>query len=168
MLPHYEVHDGSGRPVAGVSVSLRSREPGGGADDAVTGVRGEARFIDLAAGQYAYRVKAPGQPTGGSADSVRLANGERKRVAVRLGGTGLSIAGWVRNDSGEPLAEIVVSAIRHRFASATNDAISRDQSARSAWSDADGSFVIDGLVEGEYDVRTSATDRYPSLKLGTS
>jgi protocatechuate 3,4-dioxygenase beta subunit len=161
----FEVQDGSGRPIDGVSVSLRSLEPAGGVGDAVTGGRGEARFVDLAAGRYAYRVQAPGQSGRESNVSIALEDGERKRIAVRLADSNLSIAGRVRNESGEPIPGIAVSAVRHRFASATSEAVSVNQSTRSARTDADGAFTIRGLAEGEYVVRTSATDRYAPLKV---
>lgn len=159
----FTVQDGSGRPVPDVVLALRSLAPGEGAEQAVTGGRGEARFVDLAAGSYAYRAQAPGRPEDAAA-RVRLEENERKPVIVRLGASDLSIAGRVRNQRGQPVAGMNISATRHRFASATSGGGPEESSAGATRARADGSFEIRGLAEGEYDVRTSATDRYPSVE----
>jgi protocatechuate 3,4-dioxygenase beta subunit len=159
----FAIEDASGRPLRDVSVTLRQLDPGGGADHAVTGGRGEARFIGLAPAPYSYRAQAPGRPE--VTASFRLDEGERKHVTVRLGGSNLSITGRVRNQQGEPVPGIEVSAVRHRFASSVSEDESGDGSMRRTLSREDGSFAIGGLAEGEYEIQTTATRRYASLKL---
>jgi hypothetical protein len=103
-------------------VSLRLLDPGGGADQTVTGRHGEARFVGLAAGRYAYRVQAPRRPEVESADSVQLKEGERLDLTVHLVGANLTIAGRLLNQQGEPVPGIEISAVRHRFASTVSEA----------------------------------------------
>jgi protocatechuate 3,4-dioxygenase beta subunit len=145
-------------------VSLRSLDPGGGADQTVTGRHGEARFVGLAAGRYAYRVQAPRRPEVESADSVQLKEGERLDLTVHLVGANLTIAGRLLNQQGEPVPGIGISAVRHRFASTVSEAAPGDRVVARTRSDADGWFGIAGLAEGEYEVKTIATDRYSSMK----
>jgi hypothetical protein len=159
----FAVQDASGRALRDVSVLLKSLDPGGGAERAVTGSGGEARFLDLAPGRYAYLAQAPGRPERASA-SLQLEPAEHKRLTLRLAGSGLSIAGTARNLRGEPLAGIGVSAVRHRFASSVSEGGARDASSRSVRTDASGAFTFGGLEQGEYDLLTRATARYPSVK----
>jgi len=159
----FTVQDGSGRPVSNVVLILQSLEPAGGEERAVTGNHGEARFIDLAAGTYSYRAEARDRP-GGAQARIRLDKSERKRVTVRLEGIGLPIMGRVRDQKGQPVAGVKISAVRHRFASATSGGAHEESSPRTAHSRADGSFEIRGLTEGEYDVRTSASERYAPVE----
>ena len=161
----FAVEDESGSPVPGATVSLRSLEAAGGFDRATADSRGETRFVGLAAGRYAYRVQAPGRSEVGPAHPVRLEEGEYEQVTVRLVGADLRIAGRLLNERGEPVPGIEVSAIRHRFASSVSEAAA-EPAVHRALSHADGSFAIRGLAEGEYEVRTRATDRHPSLTAG--
>ena len=161
----FAVEDAAGRRLRDVSVTLRQLDRGGGADHAITGGRGEARFLGLAPGSYSYRAQAPDRLEVVSEASFRLEDGERKQVTVRLGGSNLSIMGRVRNQHGEPIPGIVVSAVRHRFASSVSEDESGDGSMQMTLSREDGSFAIGGLAEGEYEVQTAATRLYASLKL---
>jgi hypothetical protein len=161
----FTVEDGAGSPAEGAAVVLRSREPDGGAERIIAGRYGEAHFIGLAAGRYAYQVQAPSGPEVASADSVTLEEGEWKDLTVRLIGVGLAVAGRVLSSRGEPVAGIEVSAKRHHFASAVSESVSGDRSPRTARSQDDGSFEIRELAEGEYDVYTRATDRFAPAKL---
>jgi hypothetical protein len=160
----FVVQDASGRPQPDVRLQLTSLKPVGGAERIVTGAGGEARFLDLAPGPYAYRAQAPDGPERAS-DSLRLEPGERKHLTVRLTGTSLSISGRVQNQRGEPVVGIEVSAIRHRFASAVSESVSGDGSPRTTRSQGDGSFEIRGLAEGEYDVETRAIRRFARAKV---
>lgn len=159
----FAIEDASGRRLRDVSVTLQQLDPGGGTGHAITGGRGEARFIGLAPAPYAYRARAPGRPE--VAASFRLDEGERKHLTVRLGGSSLSITGRVRNQRGEPVPGIEVSAVRHRFASSVSEDESDDGSMRRTLSREDGSFAIGGLAEGEYEVQTAATRRYASVRV---
>jgi hypothetical protein len=158
------VRDGAGSLVEGATVELRSIEAAGGAERIVTGRDGEARYPDLAAGRYAYRVWASRGTEVASADSLRLEEGEWKKLTVRLTELGLALTGRVLDRRGEPVAGIEVSATRHRFASAVSESVSGDRSPRATRSRDDGSFEIRGLAEGEYDVETPATDRFAPAK----
>lgn len=156
------VRDGAGSLVAGATVELRSIEAAGGAERIVTGRDGEARYPDLAAGRYAYRVWASRGTEAASADSLRLEEGEWKKLTVRLTELGLALTGRVLDRRGAPLAGIEISAVRHRFASAVSESVSGDRSPRVTRSSDDGSFEFRGLAEGEYDLETRATERFAS------
>ena len=161
----FAVQDASGRALRDVAVLLKSLGTAGGAELAVTGAGGEARFLDLAPGPYAYRVQAPSGPEVASADSVRLEEGEWKDLTVRLLAVGLAVSGRVLDPRGGPIAGIEVSARRHHFASAVSESVSGDRSPRTTRSQDDGSFEIRGLPEGEYDVETRATHRFAPAKV---
>jgi hypothetical protein len=160
----FAVQDASGRPQPDVSVLLESLDRDGGGELAVTGAEGEARFLDLAPGLYAYQAQAPGGSESASY-SLQLEPADDKHLTLRLAGSGLSIAGRVQNQQGEPVAGIGVSVVRHRFASAVSEVDSGHPSRRSTRTDASGAFAIGGLDKGEHDVLTSSTDRYPSVKV---
>jgi len=160
----FVVQDASGRPQRDVRLQLTSLKPVGGAKRIVTGADGEARFLDLAPGPYAYLAQAPDGP-GHASDELRLEAGERKRLTLRLTGASLSISGRVQNQRGEPVVGIEVSANRHRFASAVSESVSGDGSPRTTRSRGDGSFEIQGLAEGEYDVETRAIRRFAPAKV---
>jgi len=143
-------------------VSLRWLEEEGATGDALTDAGGEARFAGLAAGRYAYRVRAPGRPELVSATPIGLEEGERKRHVVRVAGAALSISGRVGDRAGEPLPGIEVSVVRHRYASPVDEAVTTPD--RRTWTQEDGAYTLRGLAEGEYEVRTTATLRYASAK----
>jgi hypothetical protein len=159
----FSVQDGSGRLLPGVSVTLQALDHPRAVELAVTGDDGEARFIGLAPGPYAYRAQLGDRPEIASAEA-RLEAGEWKELVVRLVGGNLRIGGRVLNQHGEPVAGIGISAARQRLASAVSEAAQGDRSARRTESRADGTFEFSGLSEGEYEIETTATDRYFSVK----
>jgi protocatechuate 3,4-dioxygenase beta subunit len=160
----FSVQDGSGRALRDASVTLRALDLPGSAEVAVTGGDGEARFVGLAPGHYAYRAQARDRPELASAESVQLGEGEWKELTVRLVGANLGIGGRVLSQNGEPVPGIDISVARHRFASTVSEAAPGDRFSLRTRSRADGSFEIAGLAEGEYDVATIATNRYSSAK----
>jgi len=159
------VEDSSGQPLRDVSVILAQLDADGGEAHAATTGRGEVSFSDLAPGPYSYRARTNHHPPLVSVASFRLDEGERKRITVRLGGSKFVIRGRVLNSLGEPIPEIEISAVRHRFASALGEDESGAVSIRRTVSREDGSFSIEVLADGEYEVRTTATGRYGSLKV---
>lgn len=159
----FAVEDASGRPVSDATVSLRSLEECGGIERATTGSWGEARFVGLAAGRYGYRVRAPGREEVESEHPVRLEEGEYEDVTVRMVGAELRIVGRLLDERGEPVAGVEISAVRHRFASTVSEE-SAATAPHTAISRSDGSFAITVFAEGEYDVRTQATERHPPLE----
>jgi len=159
----FSVQDGSGRLLPGVSVTLWALDDPRSAGFAVTGGDGEAHFIGLAPGSYAYRAQLGDRPEIASAE-VPLETGEWKELVVRLVGGNLRIGGRVLNQDGEPVAGIEISAARQRLASAVSEAAPGDGSGRRTESRADGTFEFSGLSEGEYEIETTATDRYFSVK----
>jgi protocatechuate 3,4-dioxygenase beta subunit len=160
----FVVQDASGRPQSGVRLQLNSLKREGGASRIETGARGEAVFEDLAAGVYRYLAEMPNGAERIS-DSLRLEAGERKHLILRQAGADLSITGRVRNQQGQPVAGIVVSIESQRFASAVSEAGTRNQSRRSARSDAAGEFAFGDLQEGEYEVVTDAKGQYLSARM---
>ncbi len=161
----FAVRDESDRPLEEVSVSLRWLQRGGIAEEGMTGSDGEVLFADLAAGRYAYRVEAPGRPDRASAASLRLEEGERKFLTLRLGPSNLSISGRVLNQDGEPVPGIEISVVRSLYASSTShEVVLENRPAQKTRTDQDGAYAIQGLEEGEYYVRTTATDLYASVQ----
>ena len=160
----FTIQDASGHPLEEVSVALHWSQPEGVSEEAITGADGEVRFADLAAGAYSYRVGAPGRPSRTSTAPVRLGEGERKSLTLRLAHSDLTISGRALNQIGEPVPGIEISAARNRYASSgTHEVLFEDWSGHSARTNQDGSYVIQGLEEGEYRVHTTATERYPSV-----
>jgi hypothetical protein len=156
----FTVEDMSGRPLSGVRLSLRS---GGAFHEAATGSRGEASFSGLHEGSYSYLVHAPDGRELASAVSILLRYGEEKSLTLRLGSGGLSISGRVLNRDGEPVPGIALSATPHMPRSSVGRLVASGE--RSGWTSEDGSYEIRGLEAGDYEVRTTATDRYPSARI---
>ena len=159
----FSVQDGSGRLLARVSVTLRALNDPQAAGRVLTDGDGEARFIGLAPGGYAYRAQIGDRPEI-AAGEVQLERGEWKELAIRLVGASLAIHGRVLNRGGEPVGGIRITAARQRFASAVSEVAYSDGSVLRTRSRPDGSFELSGLSEGEYEVETGATARYFSLK----
>lgn len=154
------VLDGEMQPIESASVTLRS---GLSAAQEFTDAAGEAWFRGIAPGIYSFVLEAPGRPPLASARQVQLLADEEKRLVVQAGSFDLAISGRVLDASGAPLAGIEVVAIRHLVRPGEDSLLPLDQTSQSASSGADGGFVIAGLEDGEYDVRTAATERYPSV-----
>lgn len=72
-----------------------------------------------------------------------------------------SLSGWVFDEVGEGVAELGVVATVKRPVPEDGMSSGAARSA-AARSDGEGFFVLPGLVEGEYEVRTESTDRYES------
>jgi len=150
------VFDPRGRAVSGASIRLER----GGAKDFLVGSGGaksaeDGRFeiAGIAAGEYRINLTEPGRTMWGSHDEVmrvKLEEGQTLAgLRLVLGDKGgLSIAGWVVDTAGNPIAGALVEcsgeygsgAFGTRGTVVTND---------------DGTFRITGLVEGEYGVLTS-------------
>jgi protocatechuate 3,4-dioxygenase beta subunit len=151
------VEDRSGSPLAGVRVALRSLHA---SRELVTAGPGKARFSDLPAGSYEYVVQPPGGPELVSEAPFALGRDEERTLVLRLGGYDLAISGRVLNQSGEPVPDIeLVAQNRLRKAHVASPGALQSK----ARSNADGSFAIRGLEEGDYEVRTAETDRYVSV-----
>ena len=158
----FTIQDASGQPLEEIAVSLHGSQ--GVSEEAITGAHGEVRFADLAAGAYSYRVDPPGRPSRTSTAPVRLREGDRKSLTLRLARSDLSISGRALNQNGEPVPGIEISAARNRYASSTtHEVLFEDKSGHSTRTNRDGSYVIQGLQEGEYRVHTTATERYLSI-----
>jgi hypothetical protein len=76
----------------------------------------------------------------------------------------LVISGWVLDESGEPVSGIGVSAsLKHLLQAPDEDepmaGHARDQAAQT---DADGFFEFGNLADGAYQIRSQATERYPT------
>jgi protocatechuate 3,4-dioxygenase beta subunit len=158
----FTVEDESGRPLSGIQLSLRS---GGAFHVAETGSRGEASFSDLPEGLYSYLVRAPDGRELASAVPILLRYGEEKSLTLRLGSGGLSISGRVLNRDGEPVPGIALSAVPYMPRSSVGRLVASGE--RSAWTGEDGTYEIRGLEAGDYEVRTTATNRYPSARIIT-
>ena len=71
------------------------------------------------------------------------------------------IAGWVLNQAGDPVADIVVTASPRRLAQ-NGDANGASGATGEALTDAEGYFVFGELPDGEYLLQTQSTDIYSS------
>jgi protocatechuate 3,4-dioxygenase beta subunit len=156
----FTVEDMSERPLPGIRLSLRSR---GVFHVAETGSGGEASFSGLPGGAYSYLVHAPDERELASAVPIQLRDGEEKSLTLRLGSGGLSISGRVLNRDGEPVPGIALSAVPYIPRSSVGRLVASGE--RSGWTGGDGSYEIRGLEAGEYEVRTTATNRYPSARI---
>ncbi len=160
----FMIQDASGQSLEEVSVALYWSQSEGVSGEATTGADGEVRFADLAAGTYSYRVDPPGRPSRTSTAPMRLREGDRKSLVLRLARSDLSISGRALNQNGEPVPGIEISAARNRYASSTtHEVLFEDKSGHSTRTNRDGSYLIQGLQEGEYRVHTTATERYLSI-----
>ncbi len=156
------IRDSRDWPLPGVRITLRSD-----LDDETTHLTqgsGEAAFEKLAAGRYSYRLEAPERPKLITATPIELAEGEVKVLELRLGDYDRALRGRVLNQNGDPVAGLEVAARRYRVQADTNKVVLRGQPPQRVMTAEDGSFEITGLEEGEYEVRTLANDRYPSVK----
>jgi protocatechuate 3,4-dioxygenase beta subunit len=156
----FTVEDMSGRPLSGIQLSLRS---GGAFHVAETGGRGEAAFSGLPEGSYSYLVHAPDGRELASAVPILLRYGEEKSLTLRLGSGGLSISGRVLNRDGEPVPGIALSATPYMPRSSVGRLVASGQ--RGGSTGGDGAYEIRDLEAGEYEVRTTATDGYPAVRI---
>lgn len=157
----FVIRDSLDSPVPGVWVSL---DWGSRQRSTVTGSGGEAAFEDLAAGRYAYRVEAPAHPLLTAAAPLQLQAGELRRLELRLGEFDRVVAGRVVDQDDASVAGLAVRARLYRPPADPSTLVPQSQADQRAETAADGSFEIGGLREGEYEVRTIATERYPSAK----
>jgi protocatechuate 3,4-dioxygenase beta subunit len=155
------VEDRSGELLAGVRVALRSAQL---SRQVVTAERGEARFAELPTGSYHYRVQAPGGPELESGVPIALGRGEARTLTLRLGAYDLAISGRVLNQRGEPVPDIELVALR-LFPKVPAERALRVRAKSKTRSSEDGSYAVPGLDEGDYEVRTQATDRYASASV---
>jgi hypothetical protein len=155
------VEDRSGSPLAGVRVALRSAQL---SREVVTAGAGEARFADLPTGSYHYAVQAPGGEELASASPIALGRGEERTLTLRLGAYDLAISGRVLNQRGEPVPGIELVALQ-LFPKAPRDGALQVRTKPRAWSGEDGTYAMRGLAEGDYEVRSTATDRYASASV---
>jgi hypothetical protein len=72
-----------------------------------------------------------------------------------------SLSGWVFDEAGSGVHDLQVTAKAKRLAQQA-DAVSAAARSATARTDGEGFFVLPGLLEGEYAVRTESTDRYES------
>jgi len=157
-----EVVDTPGRPIADVTVRLRSGEANVAV---VTDEEGEAVFAEIAAGNYTIHLLRSEQPELISARGIDLAANENKRLTLRMGEYDLNISGRVLSRDGTPVSGIVVQAQRYLFHKDESDVVPGNQSQQSAISGADGEYEIGDLMEGEYVLKTVATKKYSAAKV---
>jgi hypothetical protein len=151
--------DSASRPLGGALVRLES---GLSAGERLSDSAGEALFSRIAAGFYSLRIEAPPRPALVSARQIVLASGERRRLRVKVGDFDLAISGRVLERGGGGIPGIAVEAYRHLFQPDEGLVLPWDQSGQRVLSAADGSYIISGLDEGDYELRTEPAGEYPS------
>ena len=138
-----EVVDSQRNPVGGATVHILPEDAVGAADQRTmtTGPDGVFRAERLGPGRLTFEAEANGH--GGSGLMTRkVVSGQTLEGVVLTLGQPRSISGRVLDSAGEPLSGVDVIAGR----SGTGLQL------KSVTSGADGSFTIDGLGEGVYDV----------------
>lgn len=153
--------DPSDTPLSDVVVTLRGPRT---RHQAVTEADGEVVFQGIPAGSYKLRLAPPQGPEFVSAGQVRVEAHENRRIVLRIADFDQSIHGRILDRAGIPIPEIEVTASRFFFRAVESAIRPADQSSQRAVSDVDGSFEIHGVEEAEYEVRTVATDLYPTVK----
>ena len=73
-----------------------------------------------------------------------------------------SLSGWVFDEAGGGVPELVVVAEARRLAPEAVEAAAGAARSATARTDGEGFFALPGLIEGEYAVRTESSDRYES------
>ena len=138
------VVDRSGEPIAGASVSL-FREGGEATSPPLlekkTAPQGSFAFTDLEEGAYRVQVAAPGKRRA-HAGNVRLGASARGVNLRFILGEGRELAGVVRDAARAPASGRAVTA------RATNE----NTPPYATTTDADGSFQLEGLGDGPYDL----------------
>ncbi|MCZ6792643.1 MAG: carboxypeptidase-like regulatory domain-containing protein [Planctomycetota bacterium] len=161
------VTDASGIPIPRVFVVLQS---GLAEKRSETGIGGEVIFSDIAEGAYSYFIESRDRPRLRSAQPVELEDGEEEYILLQLSDYRSSIAGRVRDRDGNPVRGIDVLAIQRLFPAGVDGdpgaakVVVADQGAQRSRSGPDGRYAIDGLDDGEYELKTIATRLYPSTR----
>lgn len=155
------VQELDGKAVAGVPVSLRA---GRALERRVTERDGSVVFAGIAAGIYSYVLEPKDRPALTSARPIELIANESLEIVVPIGRFDRQISGRVLTEAGEPVAGIEVYALPYLFRAAADRAIAWRQDERRVVSDADGRYSLRELEDGEYEVRTSATELYPEVR----
>jgi hypothetical protein len=132
-----------------------------GSAQVVTGDRGEARFTGIAGGSYGLSLQLPGGLEAASVRPVPLKEGATERLTVRVGEFDRSISGQIRDRDGPPLPGIEVEAVPV-LRPGEVALIPVGRSRQRAVSDSRGAYEIKDLVDGEYELRTMATQTYPA------
>ncbi len=160
--------DGEGNPLAGVRIMVWPKTPSWPRiprhpfNRPATDGDGIVRIDDLAPGEYSVSGSMHGTGRGAEAN-VRLGPGTT-RVDL-LFEKGAAISGRVVNEEGEPVPS---ASVHVQSGAAEGEGMER----RDGYSQADGSFEIPGLQEGEYRLTASAkgygTSEPQRLRLGSS
>lgn len=125
---------------------------------------GAAAFQGIAAGTYSYSLAANDLPELVSAREVTLAPGESKELQLRLGDYDLSISGYVRDPGGQGLPGIRVDAREQLVQVGESRLVIADAGFLQTETGPDGSYEIQGLVEGDYVVSVARTEDFPSVR----
>jgi len=154
-------------PLRGVEVTLRSTtglESRRGSRSITTDRQGRANYEQIPSGAYAIRVRFEDEEDLRSARDVTLGPGQSEVVEVRVGSFELTIAGRVLDTSGKPLQGVEMQARPYAVGGGSLWLVEADRGESSAVTDADGRFELLGLNEGEYEVFSVETERYPSVR----
>jgi protocatechuate 3,4-dioxygenase beta subunit len=155
------VRDATAVPIVDAIVTVRA----GLAASAVATVHdGSAVFPSISPGVYSFIIESVGRPAVSGARPIEIGEGEDREVVITLGSFDLSIAGRVLDANGAPVSGIDVYAVPYLFQAGVDHVVPYRQEERRAVSAADGRYVLDQLADGEYEVRTVATEVYPEAK----
>jgi protocatechuate 3,4-dioxygenase beta subunit len=164
------VTEAGGRtPIAGAQVRLVPSRPTPGVmplmqmPSVITDREGRFTFEGVAAGRYRFDVQKAGFATVDASREITLADGERKTDVTLSLQRGGAIAGRVLDNSGEPVANANVIALRHPPglpASAVQLQNILVPAGNSAQTNDLGEFRLFGLPPGEYALQVSSRDMY--------
>ncbi|HVR75112.1 MAG TPA: carboxypeptidase-like regulatory domain-containing protein [Planctomycetota bacterium] len=161
----FELQGAGGAPLIEAVVMLQA---GRVAEEAVADLNGLAVFSGIEAGSYTFRVTAPGFPELLSARQLSIAPGETRRVALRIGGFDLAIAGRVLDQKGKPIPGILLFATKQLIGAGDSAEVSElvlaDDAHLRAESAADGSYEIAGLDAADYVISAAGSGAIPSAR----
>jgi hypothetical protein len=154
----------TGQPVRKARVRAVSTAPRGGAT-AYTGTDGMFEFTNFPAGNYtvtAFKANYIGTSHGQSrplapGTAVTVADERLNHIDVRLV-RAVILAGAIRNEFGQPLADIVVEAMRYQFAQGARRLVE----VASVSTNDKGEFRLFGLAPGQYFLAASLQQGAPS------
>lgn len=161
----FELEGSGDAPLLEAVVTLQA---GRVAEEAVADVSGLAVFSGIEPGSYTFRVTAPGVPELLSARPLSIAPGETRRVALRIGGFDLAIAGRVLDQKGTPIPGITLFATKQLLGAGDgadeSELVLADDAHLRAESAADGSYEIAGLDAADYVIAAAGTGAIPSAR----
>ncbi|MEM7230581.1 MAG: carboxypeptidase-like regulatory domain-containing protein [Planctomycetota bacterium] len=149
----FRVLNSEGERLPGVSITLRS---GRRSETQKTNADGELAYQSIGEGSYSYFVESEGRPKLTSTRSLSLEPGVDEVVELQLEDYQLIISGRVLSEDGEAVPDVQITAIPRLIPTESGSGLLPYDSSARAKSGPDGDFVVEGLQDCEYEIRTQA------------